>query len=625
MESQSNSIHRTTNLPKSLQQSMPLPEARAPKSLGRIQDKKLRAQLSKAHLDSKRAKEQAKLADEYIHAPQAGEEAGMIEVESNMERTARVTQREIRQSIALDAATKSFSLDLSANKGNSRNAPNASLGPYRADYTRNGRHLLLGGRKGHLAAFDWQTGQLLCEVQVKETVRDVKWLHNKSFFAAAQKKYVYIYDSSGAEVHRLRDHIEVTRMEFLPYHFLLATVGNAGWLKYQDTSTGGIVAQHRSGLGACHTMAQNPLSALIHLGHANGTVTMWTPNLSSPAIKMLAHRGPLSAISLSTQNQGRDMATSGLDGSVKVWDIRMLGRGALREWQSRKPASDLKYSQRGLLGVAWGSHVSIYDPKAPFKAAVTPGPYLTNGFPSGPPISINFCPFEDVLGVAHAKGFDSLVIPGAGEPRYDSTEIDPYEGKNSRREREVHALLDKIQPEMITLDPETLGQIDHSTAGSAAPREESPTPLGGRQLARSSDGRPYARLSRLERLRLDGLADEGPDAVIRPVGDVDETVSGDGGMIAGTRSVAVPSERLVREREKKKARGKNSSLKRYLRKQKVNVIDPKALAARERLERSKEQQATIKEQKRREELGLPPIEQDHSALALFSKKKRRAG
>jgi hypothetical protein len=31
----------------------------------------------------------------------------------------------------------------------------------------------------------------------------------------------------------MRNHIEVNRLTYLPYHFLLVSVGNAGYLKYQ--------------------------------------------------------------------------------------------------------------------------------------------------------------------------------------------------------------------------------------------------------------------------------------------------------------------------------------------------------------------------------------------------------
>ena len=493
----------------------------------------------------KRAERHAELANEYLNGAVPGEGAGLIEADDELERTAQVTQDQIKDAVGIDVARKSFSLDLGGKKGT------VGLGPYRCDYTRNGRHLLIGGRKGHLAAFDWQSGKLACEIQVKETVRDVCWLHNHSFFAAAQKKYTYIYDGSGAEIHRLKNHIEVQRMEFLPYHFLLATVGKPGYLKYQDTSTGELVASHRTGLGACDTMTQNPLTAVIHLGHANGTVTLWTPNMPDPALKMLAHRGPVTGISIDTRRGGREMATSGLDGSIRIWDMRMLGRGPRREWISRRPASDVQYSQRGLLGVGWGSHVSLYDTYAELGDA-PPGPYLTHNLPQSAPLHLRFCPFEDVLGVGHANGFTSLVVPGAGEPTFDTNEVDPYEGKSRRREREVHSLLDKLQPDMITLDPDLLGRLD-TRASRGAGIDSAAPPSGG--AARAPDGTPYARLTRAQRLQLDGNVETDAD------GELDNDVT----------ERPAKADRGVKE--KNKARGRNSAMKRYLRKKRQNVVD----------------------------------------------------
>ncbi len=35
---------------------------------------------------------------------------------------------------------------------------------------------------------------------------------------------MFIYDRDGVELHKLKSHIEPTRLEFLPYHWLLASV-----------------------------------------------------------------------------------------------------------------------------------------------------------------------------------------------------------------------------------------------------------------------------------------------------------------------------------------------------------------------------------------------------------------
>ena len=42
------------------------------------------------------------------------------------------------------------------------------LGPYNIDFSRSGRYMLIGGKKGHLALMDWQAGRTFCEVQVSQ-------------------------------------------------------------------------------------------------------------------------------------------------------------------------------------------------------------------------------------------------------------------------------------------------------------------------------------------------------------------------------------------------------------------------------------------------------------------------
>ena len=51
------------------------------------------------------------------------------------------------------------------------------------------------------------------------------------------------------------------------------------------------------------------------------------------------------------------MATSGLDGQLKIWDIRTYKH--LNSYFTPTPASALDISQSGLLGVGFGSHVQV--------------------------------------------------------------------------------------------------------------------------------------------------------------------------------------------------------------------------------------------------------------------------
>lgn len=105
-------------------------------------------------------------------------------------------------------------------------------------------------------------------------------------------------------------------------------------------------------------MAQNLHNAVIHLGHQNGTVTLWTPNLPHPAVRLLAHLGPVVGVSVDPSTGGRYMATAGHDGTVKVWDCRNW-KGAVRQWPTRGGSTELEWSQKGMLAVASGGSVNV--------------------------------------------------------------------------------------------------------------------------------------------------------------------------------------------------------------------------------------------------------------------------
>ncbi|PSR81337.1 hypothetical protein PHLCEN_2v6416 [Hermanssonia centrifuga] len=281
-------------------------------------------------------------------------------------------------------------------------------------------------------------------------------------------------------------------------------------------------------------MAQNMHNAVIHLGHQNGTVTLWTPNLPHPAVRLLAHFGPVTGLSIDPSTGGRYMATSGQDGVVKVWDCRNW-KGAVRQWTSRGGGGELEWSQKGALAVATGGTVNVYSKpsiQTPFTGVVSPPLYLTHPIPHRPLSSVRFCPFQDILTIGHSTGLSSILVPGAGEPNFDSSEADPFENKKARREKEVKALLDKIQPDMIALDPEFVGSL-------------APPPKLTTAVDEKTD-LTFSRLPRLERLRVQGKADETEEGDEDAVGD-------DGDENAPKRSKA--------EKEKKKMRGKNKSLK----------------------------------------------------------------
>ncbi|RYO78660.1 hypothetical protein DL766_000785 [Monosporascus sp. MC13-8B] len=342
-----------------------------------IKDKKLRRNLSNLEQKYKTAATRAKDAEVLLENA-----AGFLEPEHELERTYKITQEDIQDNVAVETAKKRFELNLSD-----------KLGPYISDYSRNGRDLLLAGRKGHVAAMD----------------------------------------------------------------------GLSGYLKYQDVSTGQLVSEIPTKLGPPVSLTQNPYNAVLHCGHQNGTVTLWSPT---------------------------------------------------------SQASSLAISDRNLTAVGWGTQTTIWKDlfvKHRAEQEKVQSPYMNWGGEGKRVERVRWCPYEDLLGVSHDSGFSSIIVPGAGEANFDALEVNPFETTKQRQETEVKSLLNKLQPEMIALDPNFIGTLDLRSKQQ-------------RQAERDLDAKPV---------------------------DIETEI-------------------------RNKARGKNSALSKYLRKQrKRNVVDEKKLKAEE--------------------------------------------
>ena len=138
-----------------------------------VRDKTLRANLKR--LEDKIQDTTLKARDAQIL--QDNDASGFLEPENDLEKTYRVSQRDVVREAPVQTARKAYDIQLS------------ELGPYTAEYSRNSKDLLLTGRKGHVATMNWREGTIGCETQLCETVRDSVWLSHGQRFAVAQKKY----------------------------------------------------------------------------------------------------------------------------------------------------------------------------------------------------------------------------------------------------------------------------------------------------------------------------------------------------------------------------------------------------------------------------------------------------
>ncbi|KAB7503070.1 WD repeat-containing protein 46 [Armadillidium nasatum] len=289
-----------------------------------------------------------------------------------------------------------------------------------------------------------------------ESVYDICYLHNEGMMAAAQKNWTYIYDNLGNEIHCLKHMHRALNLEFLQHFFLLCSSSNNGFLSWLDVSLGQEVLQTKTFKGMLNVMCQNPWNGVICCGHTNGTITMWTPNSKKAVLSMLCH--PQAVRALSIDPSGKYIATGCVDRTLRIWDARNVG-DPISSYRLPGGIDKLSFSQTNFLGVSSRNVVEVYRNVGIQEKCDLYMRHHSNNAVTG----LRFCPYEDVLGCSLYDGYESLLIPGSGEPNFDALEANPYISGTGRKETEVKALLEKVPSDLITLDPLSIAQIDVPT------------------------------------------------------------------------------------------------------------------------------------------------------------------
>ncbi|KAI4840767.1 U3 small nucleolar RNA-associated protein 7 [Plasmodium brasilianum] len=337
-----------------------------------------------------------------------------------------------------DIGTQKKVIDLSLN-----------MGPYTCTYSRNGKYLLTTGDKGHITLIDTQNLETLCELEVCETVRCNTILHNHKLFAVSQKKYMYIYDNTGLEVNCIKDILYTYQMEFLPYHFLLTSVGEFGELVYQDITMGNIITRKKTKRGPCSIMKQNKHDAIIYLGHSNGHVTLWSPNVDKCICDIYCHYTPISSIAVSDNY----LISASIDCTYKIWDMRKLEY--IKSYREHNIINNIDISDTSIVAFCMNSHFKTYK-----NLFTKPEVYLTHNTYGDKINSISFQPFEDICCAGLKYSVKSFLVPGSGLANIDTFVNNPYETKKQVRENEVRLLLDKLSPDTIQFKRNEIGKVN---------------------------------------------------------------------------------------------------------------------------------------------------------------------
>ena len=142
------------------------------------------------------------------------------------------------------------------------------------------------------------------------------------------------------------------------------------------------------------------MSTSVSLPLNPGTVSLWSPASSKYLASVLTSRCGVRSVAVTSC--GNYLAAGSVDRVVSIWDVRAMKE--LRQFRLQTTPGHLSFSQTSKLGVGLGRVCNVFGEEIIVSGSdVKIEPYMTHGA-DGNISGMQFCPYEDVLGLSHDNG-----------------------------------------------------------------------------------------------------------------------------------------------------------------------------------------------------------------------------
>ncbi len=187
-------------------------------------------------------------------------------------------------------------------------------------WSAGGERIAIAASRGGVRLWDAAMGEPAGHLPAG-TLGGIAWSPDGERLAGAERDgAVWIWDlAHGGEAAAL-DAVRrrMSAVAWSPEGARLATAELDGTLRVWDVATGGELRHLDRHLGVLSAVAWSPARAEIASGSEDGTLRIWDARAGVERLRVDAHRRRISALAWG----GRDrLATAGLDGAVRTWDL----------------------------------------------------------------------------------------------------------------------------------------------------------------------------------------------------------------------------------------------------------------------------------------------------------------